>query len=122
MRSVQCDLEFGYQLSICSGTKENLGKSCSRCPVAGPSGCKQQSAIEYASPNISPNLCFFFLSLSHLRSSRHIARHGPPRNTVSETTFPQSCCLTTDVVLFPVFRATGLCTCRGTNVQKAMTF
>jgi hypothetical protein len=27
IRSMQCNVEFGYQLSICSGTKENHGKS-----------------------------------------------------------------------------------------------
>jgi hypothetical protein len=26
MRSMQCNVEFGYQLSICCGTKENHGK------------------------------------------------------------------------------------------------
>jgi hypothetical protein len=26
MRSMQCNVEFGYQLNICSGTKENHGK------------------------------------------------------------------------------------------------
>jgi hypothetical protein len=67
MRSMQCNVEFGYQLSICSGTKENHGKPWWSWPVAGPSGCKltssQQSGIKYASPNTSPYLCFFFLSL-----------------------------------------------------------
>jgi hypothetical protein len=56
MRSMQCNVEFGYQLSIRTGTKENDGKPWSSWPVAGPSGCKlttsQQSGIEYASPNI----------------------------------------------------------------------
>jgi hypothetical protein len=28
MRSMQCNVEFGYQLNICSGTKENHGKPC----------------------------------------------------------------------------------------------
>jgi hypothetical protein len=53
MRSMQCNVEFGYQLNICSGTKETHGRSS--WPVAGPSGCKlttsQQSGVEYASPN-----------------------------------------------------------------------
>jgi hypothetical protein len=26
MRSMHCNVEFGYQLNICSGTKENHGK------------------------------------------------------------------------------------------------
>jgi hypothetical protein len=37
MGSMQCNMEFGYQLSICSGTKENNGKPWSSWPVAGPS-------------------------------------------------------------------------------------
>jgi hypothetical protein len=28
MRSMQCNVEFGYQLNICSGTKENLDREC----------------------------------------------------------------------------------------------
>jgi hypothetical protein len=64
MGSMQCNVEFGYQLSICCGTKENHGEPWSSWPVAGPSGCKltssQQSGIKYASPNISPYLCCFF--------------------------------------------------------------
>jgi hypothetical protein len=47
MTSMQCNLEFGYQLNICTGTKGNNG-------------------IKYAIPNISPCLCcffFFFLSV-----------------------------------------------------------
>jgi hypothetical protein len=35
MGSMQCNVEFGYQLSVCSGTKENHGK-LSGWPVAGP--------------------------------------------------------------------------------------
>jgi hypothetical protein len=64
MRNMHCNVEFGHQLSICSGTKENHGKPSSSRPVAGPSGCKltssQQSGVEYASPNISSCLlgCF----------------------------------------------------------------
>jgi hypothetical protein len=57
-----CNFEFGYQLSICSGTKENHRKPESSWPVAGPSGCKltfsQQPDIEYANPNISLCCCF----------------------------------------------------------------
>jgi hypothetical protein len=57
MRSVLCNVEFRYQLSIRSGTKENHGKPWSSWPVAGPSGSKlttsQQSGVEYASPNIT---------------------------------------------------------------------
>jgi hypothetical protein len=68
MWSMQCNMEFGYQLSICSGTKENHGEPWSSWLVAGPSGCKlassQQSSIKYESHNISPDLCCFFLFLS----------------------------------------------------------
>jgi hypothetical protein len=64
MWSMQCNVECGYQLSICSGTKENHRNPWSSWPVAGPSGCKlawsQQSGIKYASPNISPYPSGFF--------------------------------------------------------------
>jgi hypothetical protein len=43
-RSMQCNVEFGYQLIICSGTKESHGKPSSSWPVAGPSGCKLTSS------------------------------------------------------------------------------
>jgi hypothetical protein len=39
-----CIVEFGYQLSICSGTKKNHGKLCSSWPAIGPSGCKLTSS------------------------------------------------------------------------------
>jgi hypothetical protein len=58
MGCMECNVEVGYQLSICSGTKENHGKPWSSWPVAGPSGCKvtsiQQSGIISANPNKSP--------------------------------------------------------------------
>jgi hypothetical protein len=60
MGSMQCNVEFRYQLSIYSGTKENHEKPWSSWPVAGPSGCiltsSQQSGIKSASPNISSYL------------------------------------------------------------------
>jgi hypothetical protein len=60
MGSMQCNVEFRYQLRICSGTKENHGK-----PGAGPSGCKltssEQSGINSVSPKISPYLCRCFI-------------------------------------------------------------
>jgi hypothetical protein len=76
MGRMQFKVEFGYQLSICSGAKENHGKPCSSWPVAGLSGCKltssQQSGIKSASPNISPYLCccgfFSFVFFSFLTS------------------------------------------------------
>jgi hypothetical protein len=65
MWSMQSNVEFGYQLSICSGTKENHGKLWSIWPVAGPSRCKltssQQSGTEHANPNICPWLCSCFV-------------------------------------------------------------
>jgi hypothetical protein len=39
MRDMQCNVEFGYQLSTCSRTEENNGKPRSSWPVAGPSEC-----------------------------------------------------------------------------------
>jgi hypothetical protein len=57
---MQCNVEFVYQLRICSGIEENHGKPWSIWPVTGPSGCKmtpsQQSSIKYANTNISPYL------------------------------------------------------------------
>jgi hypothetical protein len=44
MGSMQCNVEFGYQLCICSATKENHGKPWSNGPVSGPSGCKLTSS------------------------------------------------------------------------------
>jgi hypothetical protein len=65
----QSNVEFGYQLSICSGTKENHGNPSSNWPVAGPSGCKltssQPSGTEYANPSISPRLCSCFIEVLH---------------------------------------------------------
>jgi hypothetical protein len=67
-------VEYGHQLNISSGTKENHGKPWSSWSVAGLSGCSQQSSIKHASPNISPHLrcCFlsFFLSLKTCHRSR----------------------------------------------------
>jgi hypothetical protein len=68
MWSMQCNVEFGYQLNICSGIKENHGKPSSSWPVAGTSGCKlnssQQSGIKYAILNVSPYLWYFILFVS----------------------------------------------------------
>jgi hypothetical protein len=67
MGSMQCNVEFEYQLSICSGTKENHGKPWSSSPVAGPSECKltysQQSGIKSANPNINPQSVLLWFSL-----------------------------------------------------------
>jgi hypothetical protein len=66
MGSMECNMQFGYQLSIVLGPRKH-GKTSLCWPVAGPSRCKlassQQSGIKYGSPNISPYLycCLFFL-------------------------------------------------------------
>jgi hypothetical protein len=51
--ALQCNVDFGYQLSICSGTKENHGKPWSGWPVAGPSECNWLLA---SSPANTPGL------------------------------------------------------------------
>jgi hypothetical protein len=75
MGSMQCNVEFGYQLSICSATKENHGKPWSSWTVAGPSECNWLLA---SSPALNPRtltlvhtlcyciflFCFFFFSFS----------------------------------------------------------
>ena len=40
MTSIQCNVNFGYQLSICSRTEENHRKISSICPAAEPSRCR----------------------------------------------------------------------------------
>jgi hypothetical protein len=44
MGSMQCNVEIGYNISICSGTKENKGKSWSTWPASCPTGCKPISS------------------------------------------------------------------------------
>jgi hypothetical protein len=69
MWSMQCNAEFGYQLSICSRTEENHGKPWSSWPIAEPSRCKltssQQSDIKYANPvlllHFEKNFVYLFL-------------------------------------------------------------
>jgi hypothetical protein len=65
MGSMQCNVEFGYQLSICCRNKENhnldrVGRSqeLPECKLVS----SQQSDIKPAGPNIIPYLCrcFFF--------------------------------------------------------------
>jgi hypothetical protein len=56
-RSMQCNVEFGYQLSICFGTKESHRKPCSSWPVAGPSGCK----LTFSQPTTSCSFLQLFL-------------------------------------------------------------
>jgi hypothetical protein len=64
MRRMQCNVEFGYQIGICSSTDENHGKPWLSLPVAGPSVCiltsSQQFGIKYAYPNGSLCCCFIF--------------------------------------------------------------
>jgi hypothetical protein len=69
MGSMQRNVEFWYQLSICSGTKENLdGVGGSQDLQDEKLSSSQQSGIKYESSNISPYLCccflFFFFSTS----------------------------------------------------------
>jgi hypothetical protein len=77
MGSMQCNVEYGHQLSIRSGTKENHGKPCSSWSVAGPSECNRPPA---SSPALNPRtltpvptlryciflFCFFFLFFFYL--------------------------------------------------------
>jgi hypothetical protein len=51
---MQCYVEFGYQLSICSGTKENHEKPSSSWLVAGPSAsCPALDTPPDTSPAVS---------------------------------------------------------------------
>jgi hypothetical protein len=78
MWSMQSNVEFGYRLSICSGTQGKPWKPWSSWLVAGPSRCKltpsQQSGIKYVSSNTSPYLCFppplFHMGLEGLHPSK----------------------------------------------------
>jgi hypothetical protein len=97
MRSMQCNVEFGYRLSIRSGTKENHGKPWRSWPVAGPSGCKlttsQQSGVEYASPNIvslSVRLLFFTNSSTTLVMLTTFGQ-GPRTKHISSVAFMGRC-------------------------------
>jgi hypothetical protein len=59
MWSMQCNVEYGYHLSICCCmTAENHGKPWSSWPVTGPSGCKltssQQSGINTRTVTLVP--------------------------------------------------------------------
>jgi hypothetical protein len=62
MGSMKCNVEFGYQLSICSGTKENHGKPWSSWPVAGPSECNwllaSSPALNPWTLTLVPTLCY----------------------------------------------------------------
>jgi hypothetical protein len=62
MGSMQCNVEFGYQLSICSGTKENHGKPWSSWPVAGTSECNwllaSRPALNSRTVTLVPTLCY----------------------------------------------------------------
>jgi hypothetical protein len=64
MWNMQCNMEFGYQLSICSGTKENLDRviRLQDRPVTNWLLASSPSGNIYASSNISPYLCCWFLS------------------------------------------------------------
>jgi hypothetical protein len=60
MGSMQCNVEFGYNLSICSGTKENHRKPWLSWPVAGPSECNWLLASSLA---LNPGTLTFVLTL-----------------------------------------------------------
>jgi hypothetical protein len=72
MGSMKCNVEFGYQLIICSGTKENHGKPWSSWLVTGPSECNwllaRSPALNSWTLTLVPILCyciffsFFFFS------------------------------------------------------------
>jgi hypothetical protein len=49
MSSKQCNVEFGYQFNICSGTEENHRSGYELTS-------RQQSDMKYANPNVSPHL------------------------------------------------------------------
>jgi hypothetical protein len=72
MESMQGNVEFGYQLSICSGIKEKHGKPWSSWPVAGPSDCNwllaSSPALNPRTLTLIPTLCYciFFLFFSLL--------------------------------------------------------
>jgi hypothetical protein len=71
---MQCKVEFGYQLNICSGTRENHGRPWSSWPVAGLSErnwlLASSPALNSRTPTLVPTLCycifllfFFFIFL-----------------------------------------------------------
>jgi hypothetical protein len=58
--SMQCNVEFGYLLSICSGTKEKHGKPWSSWPAAGSFGWKLRSEVTLrltVSRSVSQSVC-----------------------------------------------------------------
>jgi hypothetical protein len=59
VRSAQCNVEFVYQLSICSRAEEKHGNIFSFWPVAGPSGSTIVSSpsLQYANPSSSIHPC-----------------------------------------------------------------
>jgi hypothetical protein len=67
MRSMQCNVEFGYQLSICSGTKENLDRvgpsqdlpDANRLLVSSP-------ALNTRALTLVPICVFFFLLFQNI--------------------------------------------------------
>jgi hypothetical protein len=58
MGSIQCNVEFGYQLSICSRTKENYGKPLSswpvNCPMKTPNMCTNIQLLPHRKHITSP--------------------------------------------------------------------
>jgi hypothetical protein len=78
MGSMQCNVEVGYQLSICSRTKENHGKPWSSWSASGPTRYKlatsQQSSIEFAVlalvPSCAPVRLLYWKKCLHVRITK----------------------------------------------------
>jgi hypothetical protein len=58
IRSMRCNVQFRYQMSICSRTEEIHWKTWSSCSIAGSSGCvglpASSPAFKCSKPNCSP--------------------------------------------------------------------
>jgi hypothetical protein len=74
MGSMQCNVEFGYQLSICSGTKENLDRVGRSQDLPIATDFWQQSSIKSANPTLVPTLCYciFLFCFFFLFSSQQV--------------------------------------------------
>jgi hypothetical protein len=77
MRSMQCNVEFGYQLIICSGTKENHGGCAQLQVLAGytvPGGkpydvtCSVSLLCYYSRFH-----CYMFRSYDHLQEGIYLS-------------------------------------------------
>jgi hypothetical protein len=123
MGSMQCTVEFGYQLSICSGTKENHGKPWSNWPAAGPSECNRLLA---SSPALNPRtltlvptlhycifilffpLFFFFFSQVILSLQLFVCAYDLDKQQTLQHAYGRNkgiCeqkCIQTDIYLYPM--------------------